>query len=159
MSIVEFNEFKSTFKYTLDVNYEFTTIAVEVVEESSRSEEFASVTTTALLASTAITLATGGSMAQIWEIINGMQFASYLPLINIEFPENAGEFSSKIAAVVTFEIPGLDLDLLGEWIECPEDEAYLFDIREETISDQTKIEGIRWGELKNQYLLDPYFDS
>ena len=88
-----------------------------------------------------------------------MQLASYLPIINIEFPADAGEFSSKIAEVVTFEIPGLDLDLLGDFIECPEDDGYLSDIREEPISDETTIRGERWSELKKQYLLDPYFDS
>ena len=77
-----------------------------------------------------------------------MQLSSYLPIINIEFPKNAGEFSSKIAEVVTFEIPGLDLDLLGDFVRCPEDDNYLSDLREETISDETTIQGIMWSDLK-----------
>ena len=49
--------------------------------------------TNALLASTVFQLVSGGSMSQLWGVINGMQLAAYLPIINVEIPFAAGKFS------------------------------------------------------------------
>ena len=52
-------------------------------------------------------------------MINGMQIASYLPIINIPISGDAGKFSSQIAEIVTFDIPDVDMELLG-FLKCPE---------------------------------------
>ena len=59
-----------------------------------------------------------------------MQLASYLPIVNIAFAENAAEFSGDVAAIVTFDIPGIDMEfvLLG-LVDCPEEDAILSDWR------------------------------
>ena len=50
--------------------------------------------------------------------------------MNIAFAENAAEFSGDVAAIVTFDIPGIDMEfvLLG-LVDCPEEDAILNDWR------------------------------
>ena len=58
----------------------------------------------------------GFSLSQIWGMINGLQLAAYLSLINIKIPLIAGEFCSHVASIVTFDIPDVtmeNLPLLG----------------------------------------------
>ena len=65
---------------------------------------------------------TNGSLAQLWGFINGMQLSAYLPIVNVPISENAREFSGIIAGIVTFDIPGVNMEsaFLG-LTECPED--------------------------------------
>ena len=75
-------------------------------------------------------------MAEIWGAINGMQLAAYLPIINIPISGNAGAFSGFIAGVVTFDVPGIDMEsVFGSAVECPEEDSILTDLVEEILSD------------------------
>ena len=65
-----------------------------------------------MLLNTASTVVQDGSISQIWGAINGMQIASYFPIVNIAFAENAAEFSGSVAAIVTFDIPGVDMEFV-----------------------------------------------
>ena len=79
-----------------------------------------------------------GSLAQLWGFINGMQLAAYLPIINVPIPENAGKFSGFIAGIVTFDIPGADMEaFIGDFSSCPADPegTFLYDLDEESYSD------------------------
>ena len=68
-----------------------------------------------------------------------MQLSAYLPIINVPVPEIAGEFSGKIAGIVTFDIPNFDMEFVfGGLTECPEepeDDTFLTNLREESLSD------------------------
>ena len=71
---------------------------------------------------------------------------------------NAGIFSQIIAGVVTFDIPGIDMEsVLGSAFECPEEDSILTDLREQTISEDTIVNEMTWSEIKVLYE-DPYFD-
>ena len=103
-----------------------------------------SVTTTAtlvLLLSTAAQALGNGGLAEIWGAINGMQLAAYQPVVNIPIAENAAEFSSAVVGIVTFDIPDVDMEILGPVVECPEDDGVFTDLVEETINYNTTING------------------
>ena len=50
-----------------------------------------------------------GALAQIWGMINGMQFILHLPAINVNFPSNAFVVIEKILVVATFDIPYVEM--------------------------------------------------
>ena len=79
-----------------------------------------------LLLTTIVQIVSNGSLSQLWGMINGMQIASYLPIINISIGGIAGTLSAFIAGIVTFDIPGVDMEsVLGSWFACPEEDAIL----------------------------------
>ena len=91
-----------------------------------------SVSTVALLASAGSRILTNGSLSQVWGMINGVQLAVYLPLSNVPISQNAIEVCSAIAEVVTFDIPGIDMEsVFGSIVECPEQDGILTDFRED----------------------------
>ena len=68
-------------------------------------------------------------------------------MINIRTPEHAAEFSAKIAGVVTFDFPLIDFDFVFGWIagfELPKFDPIMTDLRQESISDETLVDGVRW---------------
>ena len=93
-------------------------------------------------------------------MLNGIQLAAYLPLINIDIPDNAAKFSGFIAEVVTFDIPDVEMEtvLSHDKFQCPEDDQNFSDINTESYSDQTVISSYKWAELRNMLWNDPYFN-
>jgi len=51
-----------------------------------------------------------GCLAQIWGMINGMQFIITLPAINVAFPSNTFLVIKKILMVATFDIPYVTME-------------------------------------------------
>ena len=65
-------------------------------------------------------------------MINGVQLAVYLSLTNIPISENALRVCEAISDVVTFDIPGVDMEfILGSIAKCPETDDILTDIPED----------------------------
>ena len=80
-------------------------------------------------------------------MINGLQLAAYLPIINIKIPEAAGKFCGEVANIVTFDIPNVEMEqipLLGKYLECPEEDSIFKDLEQESYSDQTIVGGFHW---------------
>ena len=78
-----------------------------------------------------------------------MQIASYLPIVNIAFADNAAEFSGNVAAIVTFDIPGVDMEFVFRGLaDCPEEDTILTDWRQEPISDETKLNEKTWAQVR-----------
>lgn len=59
--------------------------------------------------------AMNGCLAQIWGLVNGMQFIIHLPAINSAFPQNAFLVINKVIVVATFDIPYVTLESLPEY--------------------------------------------
>ena len=58
---------------------------------------------------------------------------------------------------MTFDIPGIDMELL--WIlKCPDEDSILSDLYEDPISDETTIGVVSWKQLKYNLHYDPYFN-
>lgn len=53
------------------------------------SQASQAATTAAVVGSAILKTIMAGCMAQVWAMINGMQFIIHLPAINVEFPSNA----------------------------------------------------------------------
>jgi hypothetical protein len=51
-------------------------------------------------------------MAQIWGMINGMQFIIHMPTLNVDMPGNAFLIITQIIMVATFDIPYLTMESL-----------------------------------------------
>lgn len=66
-----------------------------------------------------------GCLAQIWGLINGMQFIIHLPAINSAFPQNAFLVIGKIIIVATFDIPFVTLESIPEYFPLPDDDDIL----------------------------------
>jgi hypothetical protein len=67
-----------------------------------------------------------GCLAQIWGMINGMQFIIHLPCLNVEFPQSAFEVIKKILMVATFDIPYLNMETVKKVYKLPEEDS-IFD--------------------------------
>ncbi len=74
-----------------------------------------------------------GCLAQIWGMINGMQFIIHLPCLNVEFPQSAFEFIKKILMVATFDIPYLNMETVKKVYKLPEEDSIFY------LPDQTNI--------------------
>ena len=107
------------------------------VEKASKPEQIATTAATAVLLVTSVAqLMSQGSLSMIWGTINAMQIAAYMPIINMSIPGNAGAFSKAIAGIVTFDIPGVDMEsVFGDIVKCPDDDDILTDLDDESLSD------------------------
>ena len=88
-----------------------------------------------------------------------MQIASYTPIVNIKVSSDTGEFAAFIAAIVTFDIPDVDMESVLPFLAFKEDEIYLEDLNEEVLTDLTQIKDVLWLELKYLYMQTSSFDS
>ena len=61
-----------------------------------------------------------GTLAQVWGMINGLQLIVHLPLVNVNFPQNAFIIVEKILSVATFDVPYVDLNSLSDFVVGPE---------------------------------------
>ena len=52
-------------------------------------------------------------------MINGLQLIVHMPLLNVNFPQNAFIIVSKIVMVACFDIPYLDINSISEAIFGP----------------------------------------
>ena len=66
-----------------------------------------------------------GCMAQIWGMINGMQFIIHLPAINANFPSNAFLVVNKILLVATFDIPYVTMESVPRIFPLPTNDVIL----------------------------------
>ena len=65
-------------------------------------------------------------MAQVWGLINGMQFIIHLPAINVAFPKNSFLVINKILMVATFDIPYVEMGKMPKIFPVPtEDEVFV----------------------------------
>ena len=80
--------------------------------------------------------------------------------MNIATPPLTAEFSGFIADIVTFDIPGIDMEniLSLDSFQCPEDDQIFTDMLVESYSDQTIISGYKWVDLRDLLWNDPYFN-
>ena len=103
-----------------------------------------------------------GSLAQLWGTINGIQIGVYLSLTNVPTPENASYFNNFLAAVVTFDIPDVDMEstfgVIIPVLNMPEDDSLLIGDEDEELSDLTQVGGTAWKDIKLDYFYAPNFD-
>jgi len=66
-----------------------------------------------------------GCLAQIWGMINGMQFIITLPSINVAFPSNTFLVINKILMVATFDIPYVNMETVDSVFPIPEQDEIL----------------------------------
>ena len=71
-----------------------------------------------------------------------MQVASYTPIFNIKVSSDAGKFSAFIARIVTFDIPGVNMESVLPFLAFKKDELFVQDLNEEVLTDLTQIKDI-----------------
>jgi len=82
-------------------------------------------TITTVVGSVIMQTLVSGCLAQIWGMINGMNFILHIPTLNIQFPSNAFMVIQKILIVATFDIPYLNLATISAVYKLPADDAIL----------------------------------
>ena len=82
-------------------------------------------TITTVVGSVIMQTLVSGCLAQIWGMINGMNFILHIPTLNIQFPSNAFMVIQKILIVATFDIPYLNLATISAVYKLPVDDAIL----------------------------------
>jgi uncharacterized membrane protein YjjB (DUF3815 family) len=66
-----------------------------------------------------------GCLAQIWGMINGMQFIIHLPALNVQIPGNAMMFIEKLLMIALFDIPYFNMETVGFVFKLPDDDGIL----------------------------------
>jgi hypothetical protein len=66
-----------------------------------------------------------GCLAQIWGMINGMQFIITLPAINVAFPSNAFLVIDEIIKVATFDVPYVTTESIPDQFPLPTEDEIL----------------------------------
>lgn len=82
-------------------------------------------TVVAVVGSAIMQTVMAGCLAQVWGMINGMQFIIHLPALNVAFPANAFLIIEKILLVATFDIPYLSMETIGMVFKLPEEDGIL----------------------------------
>lgn len=68
---------------------------------------------TLVVSNIAFSFSMSTSLSILWGLINCLQIAVYMPLLNVEFPPNVGLMLNKLTDVATFNI--LPMDLLNSY--------------------------------------------
>jgi hypothetical protein len=90
-----------------------------------------------------------GCLAQIWGMINGMQFIMNLPAINVDFPSNAFSVISKIMAVATFDIPKFNMETVSKVFTLPDNDSILDDPDEVNLKNSFELLGYSSAYMSN----------
>jgi hypothetical protein len=90
-----------------------------------------------------------GCLAQIWGMINGMQFIMNLPAINVDFPSNAFSVISKIMSVATFDIPKFNMETVSKVFTLPDNDSILDEPDEVNLKNSFELLGYSSAYMSN----------
>jgi len=90
-----------------------------------------------------------GCLAQIWGMINGMNFILHIPALNIDFPSNAFVIIEKILMVATFDIPYLNMETIGALYQLPDEDNILMEQDQSNIRASLGVLGYGSGYMSN----------
>lgn len=119
--------------------------AVAAVGAASSAATVATVVGSAILQTLV-----SGCLAQIWGMINGMQFIIHIPALNVDFPSNAFVVIEKIIMVATFDIPYVTFETIGFMFKLPVNgAAILTDPKESNIKASLEQLGYSSAYMSN----------